>query len=321
MGSFTPVLLDGSLGKYTNPISGYKKARFCVLKKGVLLYYDHASINILKGAISLEGSFRIYQDSGFRPGSFTFHVEWFRDSEKTVHSFSASSAAEVEMWTEAMTNARQEFETEPSAKSSYDKYLKRFEVIGAGPVDSGGQIASALNPFSKEAQLARAASGNDKDKLNTLIKSGIDINANYFGESPLHQAARGDAPDTTHLLISSGALINQRSTLLFFLLLGQWLENNPILFFNFLADTNGDTAFHVAVKEGKRKSMQVLMQRGAHFLIKNGRGLTPLGAAKEEKLTDMIVAIRQFGSFFLFSFFFFFFFFFFADYPDFPQYF
>ena len=119
--------------------------------------------------------------------------------------------------------------------------------------------AAALFPFGAATQdglLHMAVGLEDKDQVEILISSGVDVNQTIKGgTTPLMLAARSGNTEILRLLLDANARVDQ-------------------------ANTSGNTALIMAVHGRKPKAVEMLLQRNADPSLENREGLSADELAK-----------------------------------------
>jgi ankyrin repeat protein len=128
-----------------------------------------------------------------------------------------------------------------------------------------------LNSFSqsKNDQLFQAVRDNDKTKVESLLKSGGDVN--YFIETPSPWIK-------VNLLITA---VNNKNIEIAKLL----LENKADINWK---DGSNNRAIYYAARSGNLEMVKVFLEHGASVFDKDGQGHPVLTAAKESKNNDVI---------------------------------
>lgn len=144
---------------------------------------------------------------------------------------------------------------------------------------------------SKNQKLINAAQKGQLKKVETLIKSGADVNfQDKHGKSPLMAAALSNSVLVIDELLKNGANVNARgndkSTALTYLVQSD-NSNTDILRASIaeklatpktinVRDDNGNSAFNLAIKNGLTKTAAVLIEKGADVQYADNQGMTPL---------------------------------------------
>jgi ankyrin repeat protein len=140
--------------------------------------------------------------------------------------------------------------------------------------------AIALSPFDILSQEIP-----DIDRLKELITTGADLSqANRYGFTALHLAARQNNTEAIQLLINNGADVNAQTLGGFTALhIAVAFNNEPALVALLKAGANpnaqtvtGQTPLHLAVALGNANSITHLIYAGADQNIKNKQNRTPL---------------------------------------------
>lgn len=107
-----------------------------------------------------------------------------------------------------------------------------------------------------DEDLFQAIESGDKDKMEQLIKQGVDVNAiDKDGWTPLHKACLKRNIEVTKLLILNGADINVKIKMKYF----------PDM-----------TSLHLALIKGNSELAKLLIDKGADVNVKTVCGMTPL---------------------------------------------
>lgn len=122
------------------------------------------------------------------------------------------------------------------------------------------------------AQLHYAIQNKSIQTINTLLTSGIDINAyDDEGRTPLYTAINSGFLSITKHLLTMGA--------------------NP----NLIND-NGDTPLHCAAGQNKPKTLLLLLKNGANIDAPNSNGFTPLFFASEKGHYKVVKLLLEKGA-------------------------
>lgn len=193
----------------------------------------------------------------------------------------------------------------PLATSAATAVAPKLTLIGA--VQSG-------NLDEVKALLAKGADPNVKDKY----QAKYDGDEDGLDRTPLHYAVmyrvRDTTPEIVELLITKGANVNAAdadgATPLHYALGTntettedrEIVEKIAAIFIAHGANINaphpmtGDTPLHMAVKNGYRKSIQLLIAKGANVNARNKAGQTPLFYAIGENIQDIAELLLEHGA-------------------------
>lgn len=111
--------------------------------------------------------------------------------------------------------------------------------------------------------LQAAASNDNLEVIEILIKEARGVNLYANGRTPLHCAVKWGSPDCAALLISAGAEINA-------------------------IDQIGDTPLHYAIAREDLPMVRLLIQNGANTQIMNSGGHLPISRASSEKRDEIM---------------------------------
>merc|ERR1719163_1737775 len=129
---------------------------------------------------------------------------------------------------------------------------------------------TAINESS--VSLHDAAKRGDLQRLQEFLTDGKDVNAKDFkGVTPLGYAVGHDQLSVVKVLIDAKANINE-------------------------VDSAGNGAVHFAAGYGRVKVLEHLLARGADASKVNQMGLTPLGAAQQNKQAQAVAILQRHGA-------------------------
>ena len=206
---------------------------------------------------------------------------------------------------------------EVSAKSVF-----QWKYSGPGPQPGGGQsgggtqqaggaqkVAAPATASTKSQsavdELEDAARNNDLNKMQALIKSGVDVNAKGSdGKTALMAAAEMGTTDAMNLLLSSGARVDEttadgKTALMAAANTDQsdsvklLLQNNASVD---LADKDGNSAVMIAAGRGNADVIQTLAAGNAKLNLQNSDGKTALILAAENGNNDAVIALAKAGA-------------------------
>lgn len=121
--------------------------------------------------------------------------------------------------------------------------------------------------------LADAALKDDLENVRILLERGAQPNASsQTGTQPIHDAALGDSAEVIRELVRNGADVNARTR------------------------DEGQTPLYIAAAMGKMKAAEALVALGADLRIKDSKGRTPLDAAEQAGLTEVVAFLRRIAS-------------------------
>lgn len=121
--------------------------------------------------------------------------------------------------------------------------------------------------------LADAALKGDLENIRILLERGARANTvGQTGTQPIHDAALGDSAEVIRELVMKGADVNARTR------------------------DESQTPLHIAATMGKMKAAEALAALGADLTMKDARGRTPLDAAEQAGLTDVVAFLRRIAS-------------------------
>jgi ankyrin repeat protein len=138
------------------------------------------------------------------------------------------------------------------------------EMLLAAGVDPNATGTLGTTP------LADAALKGDLDGVRVLLAHGARLNTiSGAGTQPIHDAALGDSAEVIQELAKHGADVNARTR------------------------DEAQTPLHIAAAMGKMKAVEALFGLGADLTIKDSRGRTPLDAAEQAGVTDIVAFLRR----------------------------
>jgi ankyrin repeat protein len=138
-------------------------------------------------------------------------------------------------------------------------------------------LAQGSDPNARDSEGATplhvaCAKGSNDATVVTLLARGADLRAaDVFGATPLHWAASYHRPGAARLLLDAGADVNAS------------------------AGRQAFTALHAAAAGGDLECVELLLQHGANLAARDGKGLTPLGAADSAGRTEVADRLRRAG--------------------------
>ena len=121
-----------------------------------------------------------------------------------------------------------------------------------------------------------AAFWGSANSLKLLIRSGANVSARGKWGTPLHEAFRWPFPEPpsegrrkcVHALVKAGANVNE-------------------------PDENGDTLLHLAMRNGGKEAVEMLLRLGADPDLRNAAGKTPLEVAPGDLRADLAEIVRR----------------------------
>ena len=149
---------------------------------------------------------------------------------------------------------------------------------------------------SGNTPLHYAALGGHCEAVHTLVNRGhANVNSlNKEGNTPLHCACKAGAADVLEVLLADGRAKSDIQTLSgrtalhlctqnmnAHVLLEVLLRHSSLQTVNICSDSK-DTALHLAVRYGKWRCVQMLLQAGADTSVVNKAGCTPLHEAQSQ---------------------------------------
>jgi ankyrin repeat protein len=163
------------------------------------------------------------------------------------------------------------------------------------------------NNRSSDANIHLAAFLGDQARVQELIKSGTDINAqDQSGMTPLLRALSGSQVQLAKFLVENGADVSMgnkwgQAPLIYALWdrdpgMVQWLLDKG-------ADPNtkdntpfGYTSLHWSVRMGNQKLIELVLAAGADVNLKGSDGKTALQLAREKGQTEIVELLRKSGA-------------------------
>ena len=129
---------------------------------------------------------------------------------------------------------------------------------------NGGQPCKKCSLCPLLVDLIQAANGNDEAKLDKAIAAGASIDLFFEGWAPLHHLAALGNCEGIRLLLSKGADVAQRAA-----------RHQPPIHINH--SRGGETPLHVAVRNGHRNAVRLLIKSGAPLEVYDGASATGQG--------------------------------------------
>jgi len=163
-------------------------------------------------------------------------------------------------------------------------------------VDQGSNLN--LMDMNGIAPLQSLASRGLVKAAELLIEEGADLNIqDKFGlATPLHMASISGHYQMVVLLIEKGANANiidkNENTVLHSAIEGKQLKIVEYIISKFptllmVQDFDGNTAFHVAVSNGMKEAVELLVIKGANLNTRNTIGETAYNIAQDKKFTEI----------------------------------
>jgi ankyrin repeat protein len=156
------------------------------------------------------------------------------------------------------------------------KYLADEDLMRKVSQKLGGinpEMMKALTQIENTSvSVHDAAKRGDLQRLQEFLTDGKDVNAKDFkGVTPLGYAVGHDQLSVVKVLIDAKANINE-------------------------VDSAGNGAVHFAAGYGRVKVLEHLLARGADASKVNQMGLTPLGAAQQNKQAQAVAILQRHGA-------------------------
>lgn len=238
------------------------------------------------------------------------------DVLESLTEFLESSGAATEALDEAQSKLRlirdeiekEGYGEEEEGKDEDDKLcdwndewssLNDSEVLGKCRAEANRRCAEERIKFERdkrinsygETRMHEAARGNDTAYLKTLIKAGYSLNArDEGGWTPLHEAIGALKLDNVRILLEAGARLDIRS------------NEGTLSAEGERTDSGGLTPLMEACDRGATAIVQLLLRFGANVTMKNKDGWTALdffrnavkaGMVEEEDMSDANRLITQ----------------------------
>lgn len=166
-------------------------------------------------------------------------------------------------------------------------------------VQADGNFVAPQYQAGEELKLMEAVRANDVEAARTLLKAGVDANAqDYWGDTPLLQAVRRDSLEMALLLLDQGVAVNTKGH--GYTPLGLAAKNGNIQLVRFLLragadpdrkNDDGNTPLHSAVVMGDAHMVAALTRAHPDMTLFNSEGLTALGLAVTTEQYDCAEAL------------------------------
>ncbi|KAJ3100483.1 hypothetical protein HDU96_010312 [Phlyctochytrium bullatum] len=186
-------------------------------------------------------------------------------------------------------NPRPEFDTTCTRETEGADYAGTSRVLKAN-----GAVKRATNRLTRPP-LYDALESNDCGLVRSLLEAGASLHAsNYMSSPPLHFALEKGRAQAAAILLAAGADPNARSwdkkTALHWLAHGRV---NAIEAEDLLARMLERTALYHAARNGRSKSVQLLIDAGADVNATDWYGHTPLNPRWEPEVADPVSRILK----------------------------
>ena len=167
-----------------------------------------------------------------------------------------------------------------------------------------GVFLVGCGPSVPDISIHGAANRGNIEAVKQHLAAGTDVNAkNEFGSAPLHYAAVNDHKEIIELLIATGADVNARDkggfTPLDNLIRLDMAEGETTGLLRKHGGMTGEklklgtTLLHIAAKEGKMETIELLIASGADVNAKDKNGETPLDYAISTDHTVIADLLRK----------------------------
>ncbi len=167
-----------------------------------------------------------------------------------------------------------------------------------------GVFLVGCGPSVPDISIHDAAIDGNIEAVKQHLAAGTDVNAkNEFGSAPLHYAAVNDHKEIIELLIATGADVNARDkggfTPLDNLIRLDMAEGETTGLLRKHGGMTGEklklgtTLLHIAAKEGKMETIELLIASGADVNAKDKNGETPLDYAISTDHTVIADLLRK----------------------------
>jgi ankyrin repeat protein len=211
----------------------------------------------------------------------------FTNDSDAIRNFLQSQVLAANVSQDNQQEKMQQLQEDPELQAMFEdiktngqdvimKYLADEDLMRKVSQKLGGinpEMMKALTQIENTSvSVHDAAKRGDLQRLQEFLTDGKDVNAKDFkGVTPLGYAVGHDQLSVVKVLIDAKANINE-------------------------VDSAGNGAVHFAAGYGRVKVLEHLLARGADASKVNQMGLTPLGAAQQNKQAQAVAILQRHGA-------------------------
>jgi ankyrin repeat protein len=174
-----------------------------------------------------------------------------------------------------------------------------------------GADVNLAEKYDKDTPIHTAAHLNDAESIQLLLDAGADPNLHsgyYLWETPLHYAAEAGAMEAMQALLDGGVDVDCRvdqgiSPMMSVIKAGQADLVTQVVTFLLangadpnLQDAKGNTALHLAAKNGRPEVIPLLIGHGAAIDSQNKSGDTALHVAAQSEQAEIVSILVEHGA-------------------------
>jgi hypothetical protein len=211
----------------------------------------------------------------------------FTNDSDAIRNFLQSQVLAANVSQDNQQEKMQQLQEDPELQAMFEdiktngqdvimKYLADEDLMRKVSQKLGGinpEMMKALTQIENTSvSVHDAAKRGDLQRLQEFLTDGKDVNAKDFkGVTPLGYAVGHDQLSVVKVLIDAKANVNE-------------------------IDSAGNGAVHFAAGYGRVKVLEHLLARGADASKVNQMGLTPLGAAQQNKQAQAVAILQRHGA-------------------------